>query len=182
MRDSNVQPGLLVVVVIIAVIAPVLPAAWAAGKGSKIEEFGLVFEASGEWSKKERDDPDLAVHQRRDDTEQITLSVLRSEERMDARARRRTVDLLVEHRQGAERREMEGKVSFKSVRNSERNGLTVASYCGVDLANGRPFAVLVLASAQTAWALFYETLESPATSFCSRGERLFGTVREARRR
>ncbi len=99
---------------------------------------------------------------------------------MESKLRRETVDAMVEHRQGAERRDMDGKVSFQPVRSSERNGLTIRSYCGVDRTTGRPFATMVLASQESAWTLFYETLDAPAATFCSRGEKLFATVREAR--
>lgn len=163
-----------------AVIASLLSAASAADRPAKIEELGLAFEASGEWSKLQRDDPELAIYRARDVPEQITLRVFKSERRMESKLRRETVDAMVEHRQGAERRDMDGKVSFQPVRSSERNGLTIRSYCGVDRTTGRPFATMVLASQESAWTLFYETLDAPAATFCSRGEKLFATVREAR--
>jgi len=47
--------------------------------------------------------------------------------------------------------------SFQPVKITERSGLTIA------------------------WTLFYETLETSAPTFCSRGERLLATVREAKK-
>jgi len=164
-----------------AVIAAFTSAAWATDAPAKITDLGLALEAGGAWSKLKRDDPELAVYRARDVPEQITLRIFQSNKRMDARARRETVDALVEHRQAAERRDMDGKVTFQPVKITERNGLTIATYCGEDRTSGRPFAAMVLASQDSAWTLFYETLEAPAATFCSRGERLFSTVREAKR-
>jgi len=147
---------------------------------AKVAEVGLVFELSGDWLKQKKDDPELAVYQARDAPEQVTLRIFKSKKRMDSKARRATVEALVEHHQAAERRDMHGKVSFQPVRGIDRNGLTTASYCGADRTTGRPFATMILASEDSAWTLFYETLEAPAPSFCSRGERLFGTVRLAK--
>jgi len=147
---------------------------------AKVAEVGLVFELTGDWSKQKKDDPELAVYRARDVPEQLTLHVFKSKKRMDSKARRETIEALVEHHQAAERRDMGGKVSFQPVRGSDRNGLTMASYCGADRTTGRPFATMILASESSAWTLFYETLEAPAPSFCSRGERLFGTVRLAK--
>jgi hypothetical protein len=164
-----------------ALIVSLVSPASAADKSAKIDSFGLTFEPSGEWSKQQRDDPELAAYRARDLPEQITLRVFQSKKRMEAKLRRETVDALVEHRQAAERRGMDGHVSFQSIRNSERDGLTITSYCGIDRSTGRPFATMVLASEESAWALFYETLDAPAPAFCSRAERLFATVRAARK-
>jgi hypothetical protein len=147
---------------------------------AKVVEVGLAFELSGVWSKQKRDDPELAVYRARDVAEVITLRVFKSKKRMDSKERRETVDALIEHRQAAEQRDSGGKTTFKTVRNGERNGLTTASYCGVDRTTRRPFASLVLASEESAWTLFYETLEVGATTFCSRAEHLFGTIRPAK--
>jgi hypothetical protein len=163
------------------VIAVFIPAAWAADAPAKTTDLGLAFEPGGAWSKLQRDDPELAVYRARDVREQITLRIFKSNKRMDLRARRDTVDALVEHRQAAERRDMDGKVAFQPVKITERNGLTIATYCGVDRTSARPFAAMVLASQDSAWTIFYETLEASAPAFCARGERLFATVREAKK-
>jgi hypothetical protein len=165
----------------VAVIAAFASAALAADAPAKITDLGLAFEAAGAWSKLQRDDPELAVYRARDVPEQITLRIFKSNKRMESKARRETVDALVEHRQAAERRDMDGKVTFQPVKVTERNGLTIATYCGVDRASGRPFAAMVLASQDSAWSLFHETLETPAATFCSRAERLFATVRETKK-
>jgi hypothetical protein len=163
------------------VIALALSPAWAAEASAKTAELGLVFAPSGVWSKIQKDDPELAIYRARDAPEQITLRIMRSTIRMEAKARRETVDALVEHRQAAERRNADGKVDFQPVKVSERSGLAIASYCGSDRTTGRPFATMVLASPDSTWTLFYETLESPATTFCSRGEKFFATVLEAKK-
>jgi hypothetical protein len=162
-----------------AFIALLVSPVWAADTSSKVAVLGLVLAPPGVWSKVPKDDPDLAVYRARDVPEQITLRIMRSSKRMDPKLRRETVDALVEHRQTAERRGADGEVSFEPVKNSERNGLTIASYCGADRTSGRPFATMVLASQDSAWALFYETGETPAATFCSRAEKLFATVLEA---
>lgn len=150
------------------------PMAWTA---DKIAEFGLVLEAPGKWSKVPKDDPDFTVYRAQQAREQITIRVMQSRKRMDPKARQETVGALVEHRQEAERRGADGTVSFKPVKSLERGGLTIVTYCGND--GGRPFATMVLASEDRAWTLFYETLESPAESFCPRAEKMFTTVRQA---
>ena len=66
-----------------------------------------------------------------DDREQITLSSFPSKIRMNSKERRETVARLVEHRQAAERRAMDGKVSFGPVKNAERDGFSISSDCGV---------------------------------------------------
>jgi hypothetical protein len=165
-----------------ALVTLVVSPAWAADTSAKIVELGLVLAPPGAWSKIQKDDPELAVYRARDVPEQITLRILKSTKRMEPKARRETVDALVEHRQAAERRDADGKVSFQPVRTSERNGLTIASYCGADRTTGRPFATMVLASEDSAWTLFYETLEAPAATFCSGAERFFATVLAAKKR
>ena len=155
---------------------------WAADAPAKIAELGLVFAPFGVWAKIQKDDPELAVYRARDVPEQITLRLMRSTTRMEPKARRETVDALVEHRQAAERRDSDGKVDFQPIKVSERSGLTIATYCGSDRTTGRPFATMVLASQDSTWTLFYETLESPAVTFCSQGEKFFATVLEAKKK
>lgn len=164
-----------------AVIAALIPAAWAADAPARITDLGLAFEPGGNWSKLQREDAEVAIYRARDVPEQITVRIFKSNKRMDSKARRETVDALVEHRQAAERRDMDGKATFQPVKIAERSGLAIATYCGADRTSGRPFAAMVLASQESAWTLFYETLETPASTFCSRGERLFATVREAKK-
>jgi hypothetical protein len=154
--------------------------AWGVETTAKVVEVGLAFELSGAWSKQKRDDQELAVYRARDVAEVITLRVFKSKKRMDSKERRETVDALIEHRRAAEQRDMGGKATFQSVRSSERNGLTTGNYCGVDRTTGRPFATLVLASEENAWTLFYETLAVRDTTFCSRAERVFGTMRPSK--
>ena len=160
----------------------VVSAAWAADTSGSIGEFGLVFHAAGKWSKQQRDDPSLAVYREQDGREQITFSFFPFKSRMDSKERRDTVARLVEHRQAAERRGMDGKVSFGPVKNVERDGFSISSYCGVDEASGQPFATVVLASEDSAWALFYETVELAPKSFCSRAEMMFASIRRALKR
>jgi hypothetical protein len=57
---------------------------------------------------------------------------------------------------------MDRKVTFQPVEIAERSGLTIATDCGVDRTSGRPCAAMVLASQDSPWTLFYETLETPA--------------------
>ena len=144
-------------------------------------DIGLVLDPPGAWSKIQRDDPELAIYRARDVPEQLTFRMLKSTKRMDPKLRRETVEALVGHRRAAESRDMENKASFEPVKTSERDGLSIASYCAVDRATGRPFATMVLASEISAWWVFYETLESPALAFCARAEKLFSTVRTARK-
>ncbi len=92
------------------------------------------------------------------------------------------LSIQVEDRQAAERRDMQDKVSFGPVKNVGRDGLSIASYCGLDQVAAHPFATVVLASEDSAWTVFYETLENTPTSFCSRAESMFASIREAKKR
>jgi len=160
----------------------VVSAAWAADTSGSIGEFGLVLDAGGKWSKQQRDDPSLAVYRGQDGREQITLSFFPFKSKIDSKERRDTVARLVEHRQAAERRGMDGKATFGPVKNLDRDGLSISFYCGVDQASGQPFATMVLASQESAWTLFYETVERTPKSFCARAETMFSSIRRAVKR
>jgi hypothetical protein len=75
---------------------------------------------------------------------------------------------------------MDGKLVLQPVKISERDGLTVASYTGLNQTNGRPFAALVLSSVSNAWVFFYESVDSSDATFAARAEKLFATVREVK--
>lgn len=166
---------------ILASPASAAPAAGtpAAETSVSIAEFGLVFDAPGRWLKQKSDDPTLAVYRAPGEREQITISHFPLKDTKSPEDRRDTVARMVDHRQDAERRNMNGKVSFGSVKSVERDGLAISTYCGLDQEYGRPFATVVLAAEDSAWVLFHEATERASPSLCSRAEGMCASIRRA---
>jgi hypothetical protein len=148
-----------------------------ASKETKIRENAFRLTLPGNWVQKPSSDPTRWIYQYEEGHRQLTVSLLSSTHRMSGDEQTDTLKRIVEiSRRGETEVARESALTISETTFAESHGVLAARFGGIEAANHRRFARLLLCSPWAVTTYYYEDLDSTEAEFESEARATMNSI------